>query len=311
MIRGMEYRDIQGRRAASPKTVVLESRATGWHGFPLSVHAASGEDCRDGAIIPHPKVELCLSGSGHNNLWSKARCVQLPFRPGALIVVGRGYEVERMEWKANAVEVAEIQLPPDMVSTYLTEEPSWDLVTRMPVEDKTLASVIVAMRSEVIAGCPSGRMFAESLCAALAIYMGEHYGSVGRPTPSQGQLSSREVRRVVDYVKASLAEDIGVSELAALVRLSASQFTRRFRAATGTSPYRFLQCQRIARALELLRGDDSLAAIAQHVGFANQSHFTSTFRRMTGMTPTQARADGGRVSSFEHREMRRPENAGQ
>ena len=293
MIRGMEYQDIQGRRVANPKTVVLESRTTGWHGFPLSVHAASGEDCRDGAIIPHPKVELCLSGSGHNNLWSKARCVQLPFRPGVLIVVGRGYEFERMEWKANAVEIAEIQLPPDMVSTYLTEEPSWDLVTRMPVEDETLAGVIVAMRAEVIAGCPSGRMFAESLCAALATYMGEHYSSVGLPTPRQGQLSAQELRRVVDYVKASLAEDIGVGELAALVRLSASQFTRRFRAATGTSPYRFLQRQRINRALELLRGRDSLAAIAQHVGFANQSHFTSTFRRLTGTTPAQARADGG------------------
>ena len=49
--------------------------------------------------------------------------------------------------------------------------------------------------------------------------------------------------------------------------------------------------RRVERAKELLRhGDDTLAAIAAAVGFADQSHFTAAFRRETGLTPGRFRA---------------------
>jgi AraC-like DNA-binding protein len=48
--------------------------------------------------------------------------------------------------------------------------------------------------------------------------------------------------------------------------------------------------QRVERAQELLReGRTPLAEIATHVGFETQSHFTSVFRRLSGITPKHYR----------------------
>jgi len=47
--------------------------------------------------------------------------------------------------------------------------------------------------------------------------------------------------------------------------------------------------RRIQRAELLLGGPLSLSEIALTVGFASQSHFTETFRRRTGRTPSKAR----------------------
>jgi AraC-like DNA-binding protein len=48
--------------------------------------------------------------------------------------------------------------------------------------------------------------------------------------------------------------------------------------------------QRVERAQEILReGETPLAEVATHVGFETQSHFTSVFRRLAGVTPKHYR----------------------
>jgi len=54
--------------------------------------------------------------------------------------------------------------------------------------------------------------------------------------------------------------------------------------------------QRIERAQELLRETQlALVEIASQVGFETQSHFTSVFRRLTGITPKRYREMRGEV----------------
>ena len=59
----------------------------------------------------------------------------------------------------------------------------------------------------------------------------------------------------------------------------------------GSSFYEYLTFYRISRAKELLLTNRQLQIqmIGQRVGFADASHFTSMFRKLTGMTPRQFR----------------------
>jgi AraC family transcriptional regulator len=90
----------------------------------------------------------------------------------------------------------------------------------------------------------------------------------------------------MDYLEDHMMQDIGLEEMAKLAGLSQSQFARLFKISTGMPPYKWSLDGRIKRAQELLLlGKESISAIAIQTGFADQSHFTKTFRRATGATP--------------------------
>jgi AraC family transcriptional regulator len=102
------------------------------------------------------------------------------------------------------------------------------------------------------------------------------------------------VRRVTEYIEQNLDKDLRLAELAALVRMSPFHFARLFKSSTGEPPHRFVIQQRIARASAFLAQPElSIAEIARRVGFRTPSHFTTVFRRVSGVTPSGYRTEHG------------------
>ena len=100
-----------------------------------------------------------------------------------------------------------------------------------------------------------------------------------------------QLRKVEDYVREQLAEEISVETLAGLVELSPFHFSRVFKQATGMSPLQFVTRERITRAQQLIRETSrSLIEVALEVGYTSPSHFAKVFRRVTGVTPTEFRS---------------------
>jgi AraC family transcriptional regulator len=161
------------------------------------------------------------------------------------------------------------------------------------IRDPVIEGMAAAWRRELAERGAGGRLYTEGLGSALAVHVHRAYGDgLGRSPPVTGGLGALRLRRVVDYIEAHLAEDIGLRDLAALAGLSAHHFGEAFKASTGTSPHRYLIERRILRAKERLLGADrSIAEIAVSVGFANHSHFTDNFRKLTGTTPSRFRID--------------------
>jgi AraC family transcriptional activator FtrA len=84
-----------------------------------------------------------------------------------------------------------------------------------------------------------------------------------------------------------LAESVTVAELARRSHLSARQFSRRFRAATGMSPGAWLLRQRLEASLGLLeRSETSVEAIGRLVGLASAAGFRRHFRTAFGVAPS-------------------------
>jgi len=82
-----------------------------------------------------------------------------------------------------------------------------------------------------------------------------------------------------------------VPELARQVSMSRSAFAARFRALVGDTPLNHLIQWRMVRAASMIREQRSctLAAIAAAVGYASESAFGKTFRRVIGMSPGKYR----------------------
>src|SRR6266852_6440785 len=110
---------------------------------------------------------------------------------------------------------------------------------------------------------------------------------------SAGGLPACRLRRVAQYVQDNLHRELRLAELSDLVHMSPYHFARLFKGSSGVSPHRFLVQRRIERARALLAAQTlPIAEIARSVGFRTPSHFATTFRRVTGITPSVYRSGG-------------------
>src|SRR5215467_7403580 len=102
---------------------------------------------------------------------------------------------------------------------------------------------------------------------------------------------ARHLLRAKDLVDARYREPLDVDALARAARLSPAHFSREFRRAFGEPPHRYLLTRRLERAASLLRTTDrSVADICFTVGLRSVGSFTTSFRRVYGMSPTTYRA---------------------
>ena len=105
------------------------------------------------------------------------------------------------------------------------------------------------------------------------------------PRQRDARLDPR-VRRAVDHLSAHLREPFSEQQLASVAGLSPSRLRHLFRAQVGDSPRQFLENQRLRRAGELLAlSSQTIAEIADELGFANPFYFTLRFKKQTGESP--------------------------
>jgi transcriptional regulator GlxA family with amidase domain len=88
------------------------------------------------------------------------------------------------------------------------------------------------------------------------------------------------------WLQANLHRPLDVPSLAARVGLSERTFYRKFVAATGDSPARFIESVRLDAARTLLSQGLSLKEIAAQVGLAPAARFTRAFERRFGISPS-------------------------
>jgi AraC family transcriptional regulator len=157
-----------------------------------------------------------------------------------------------------------------------------------PLAAHLAAALVLDARTDGVAG----RLVGESLGVALVGHLLHGLGGSSatlaptKDAAQPGALRADRVRLVADFVEARLDGDLSLGEMAGLLGMDVFRFSRAFKAATGCSPHRYVVLARVARAKLLLRGGRlSISEIAMRTGFATPSHFSATFRRVTGTTP--------------------------
>jgi len=108
-----------------------------------------------------------------------------------------------------------------------------------------------------------------------------------QPVPAaRTGLPRYKLRRVMAYVDARLGGPISLDDLANVAGVSRFHFHRQFRKSVGVTPREYVLRARIERAKGLLTESDlTVGEVSGAVGFADQSHFSNIFRRVTAMTP--------------------------
>ncbi|AYN26485.1 MULTISPECIES: AraC family transcriptional regulator [Buttiauxella] len=104
--------------------------------------------------------------------------------------------------------------------------------------------------------------------------------------PQQPTVASR----IMQWVENNYSTKFSLDELAQSIGLSRSYTSRIFRQQTGGSIHEYLLTRRIKKSCDLLRTSPlSIDAIAQEVGFIEDTYFITCFKKMMNQTPLQYR----------------------
>ena len=166
-----------------------------------------------------------------------------------------------------------------------------ELLQHIGVLDQYVSSAMLALRQDITTGCTAGAHYGESISAALLVHVAAKYGAESERRAEWHRISDKVMSTILEYIESNLTEAPSVVDLARLADMEVPRFVRAFKARVGVSPVRYIVCSRVEHAKELLRNQSvPVCDIALQLGFANQSHFTTVFRRVAGMTPSVFRS---------------------
>jgi AraC family transcriptional regulator len=215
--------------------------------------------------------------------------------PGTINLTAPGVEGI---WETSASSRAAVMvIRSDILSRALEEHWGADstkveFANQFLVRDAIIEAMTLNLVSEVYEGSPGGRVYLESGIEFLVHHLIHRYSNLSRPPIRiSGGLSSRRLRLVLNYIDDTLDQSPKLQELAALAGVSVRHFERAFRQSTGRAPHAYIMERRLRMARELLIGQPNLPIerIRLRSGFSSSSHFSSTFRRWTGLTPQSFR----------------------
>lgn len=272
---------------------LVSSAQTPWGGFLLERNA-----CHDGSAgsIIFPYTELVLVDTGSIRVQCRELSVDRAFvaAAGSVTIWPAGHELSPASWVAQpGTEMLRVQLDMSALDRLPLEDnpiAGLRLTEQCAIEDAALAALMRLMEIDVAAGCPTGKLYAESLSLALAAEIAAHYCTASVDSVPRGGLAQPVLTRVLDYIRANLGRELTITELAQVANMSPHHFSLRFKRSVGVTPHQWVVRARVREAGRLLRTRSmSVADVALALGFASQTHFSDVFHRATGTTPRDYR----------------------
>lgn len=280
-------------KVAENQAPVIFYRVTNWDGLKLIHWRVRAGELME-TTFDHHEISLSLTGEFVTTKQTATGQRKVVHRtPDAMCLVPAGQPVS-IDWSDYA-ECLTLAVEPTLLARAAAESSYAGQIELKEVYDQSdplIWQIGLALLAESEAHEPVGRLYAESLANTLAFHLFRHY-NVGeaQAVASVGGLTGRRLRLATEFINAHLAEDVTLADIATVVDLSPFHFARAFKRTTGLTPQQYLMQRRIERAKDLLTKEDlPIVEVSAQVGFKNQSHFTTFFRRYTATTPKVWRA---------------------
>ena len=205
-----------------------------------------------------------------------------------LDIVRRGDTLRLQEWAANAPAVRLGKVATNMLrqqkNTFII---SATLVSRAAIRGGMDLDDALRLSDSYIQKCE--RLTSFEQITNLQYHMVAQYTQAVeelRYNRNQSEL----VRNVASYIRHHLSDAIKTEDISTSLFMSRSHLSTRFKSETGMNLTEYIRYIKISEAKHLLKHTDkSLLLISNYLGYSSQSHFTRTFKKMTGMSPMEYR----------------------
>jgi len=272
---------------------LLDSTNSPWVGLKLQ-HYRIGESDRPDVTTNAYLAALCLNGCYKTEYLpgSERKGFKVAWKPGDVFLTGPGDLPARRS--RGRIECLVLEVAPKYILWAADELAATAPFEVRPVwsgKDEQLRHLMLTLYHELLAHCPSGRLFGEYMGLSFATSLLTRYSSAQRLGSDRGGLTPYRLRQAIAFINDNLATDLSLAAMATLVHMTPNGFARAFKVSTGVSPHQYILRRRIERGLRMLKqAPVNLAALAYELGFSSQGHFSQVFRTMVGVTPGSYRA---------------------
>jgi AraC-like DNA-binding protein len=185
------------------------------------------------------------------------------------------------------------QFDDDMSGLLLNFLPPLVLVSANSPHARSLSAALDLIRTETESVRPGVTAMADSLAnIVLVSILRAHLAASPKSAGWLGALADPRIGSALRMVHEEIARRWKVEDLASKVGMSRTAFIERFKDLVGLPPLEYLIRWRMTVAKDALKtSNDNLSSIAAAVGYASDTTFSSTFKRMFGQSPNRYRSE--------------------
>lgn len=108
--------------------------------------------------------------------------------------------------------------------------------------------------------------------------------------PDRNFFEAGKMKKALEYIKENCITDISRNEVALVISCSPSHLSRMFSKVIGHTFKEVVLKYRIEKAKEILDNSQlTITEVSYEIGYNDPNYFTATFKRITGITPSQYR----------------------
>ncbi|MDF2594339.1 MAG: AraC family transcriptional regulator [Clostridia bacterium] len=134
----------------------------------------------------------------------------------------------------------------------------------------------------------ANKVLLEVLLSELLIMIKEYIQTLEDKEYESHQIINPKVDKILKYISSNYSDPLTLTSIAEQFYISPFYLSKIFKKSTNLSIVEYINSLRIREAKELLeRSQTKIADIAEKVGFSSSSHFSRTFKLVTGLSPQQ------------------------
>lgn len=164
---------------------------------------------------------------------------------------------------------------------HLLSDYGLDSVLKIPSfgDSRFLTAIFHAIEKEPVHCADELALFLHQHIQALASFIGDQ------------TVSHSQALAMKNYIEQNLTSPLGIDDIAAHVHLSRSRAIHLFKEAYADTPYNYYLGQKMELARTMLKCTTlSIQEISERLGFSDYHHFSGSFKKWCGLSPTQYRS---------------------
>ncbi len=194
-----------------------------------------------------------------------------------------------------------IQLSKELLLTALTNIFSWCApqcvcVSHGLIEDRVCCTLLGQQENDFPEGCELEERIRKLMELSTNVVRGsiaDVHMLYEKEKENDSQCATDKVIvKAKAYIRENLSLNISRNDVARIVHLEPSYFSKYFKKKTGITFHDYLQNERIEKAKELLRSGYKVQDAAREAGFYNRNYFNQVFRLYTGCSPSEFKSKG-------------------